>query len=220
MNHAATAAQADITLHGTLYSGHCHRVRLLLSMLDLPHRLVEAGAPQRKTEQFLRLNPLGQIPVLQDGELVLSDSNAIMTYLVQRYAPASNWLSQDPVIAAQIQRWLSVSAGELKYGPCTARIALQWGNPDDAVIATDIAHKLLSFMDGYLDGRLYLATDHATLADLACYSYIAHAPEGRIPLEAYPHVRAWLARVEALPGFEAMPPLPVPLATTATSAAA
>ncbi|MES2106467.1 MAG: glutathione S-transferase [Pseudomonadota bacterium] len=205
-------AAADLTLHGTIYSGHSHRVELLLSMLGIPYRFVEAMAPQRKSEEFRKLNPLGQIPVLQDGELVLCDSNAILVYLVKRYAPDSQWLSDDPVIAAQIQRWFSIAAGEIKYGPGTARMALQWGMPGDPVFAAEIANHLLRFMDKHLDGRQYLAADHATLADLACYPYIAHAPEGRIPLEPYPQVSAWVARVEALPGFKPMPKLPVPAA--------
>ncbi|MES2073188.1 MAG: glutathione S-transferase [Pseudomonadota bacterium] len=202
----------DITLHGTAYSGHSHRVELLLRMLDLPFRFAEAPASVREKQDFLRLNPFGQIPVLQDGELVLCDSNAIMVYLVKRYAPHSQWLSDDAVEAAQIQRWLSIAAGEVKYGPGTARMALQWGMPGDPVAASGIAQRLLRFMDNYLEGRQYLATAHATLADLACYSYIAHAPEGCIPLEPYPQVCAWLARVEALPNFKAMPKLPVPAA--------
>ncbi|HTD06791.1 glutathione S-transferase [Undibacterium sp.] len=203
---------ADISLHGTIYSGHSHRVELLLRMLDIPYRFVEATAAVRTTPEFLRLNAFGQIPVLQDGDLVLCDSNAIMVYLVKRYAPDSQWLSDDPVQAAQIQRWFSIAAGEVKFGPGTARMALQWGMPGDPVVAAQIADKLLRFMEQHLADREFLAAEHATLADLACYPYIAHAPEGRIPLQPYPQVRAWLARVEALPGFKPMPTLPVPAA--------
>ncbi|GGC96146.1 glutathione S-transferase family protein [Undibacterium terreum] len=203
---------ADITLHGTIYSGHCHRVELLLTMLQIPYRFVEAAASKRATPEFLQLNPLGQIPVLQDGELTLTDSNAILVYLVKRYAPNSQWLSDDPVTAAQIQRWFSIAAGEVKFGPCTARMALQWNAPGDPVVAAGIANRLFQFMEQYLAERSYLAAEYPTLADLACYSYIAHAPEGRIPLEPYPNLRAWLARIEALPNFKAMPKLPVPAA--------
>jgi len=207
-----TGNQPDITLHGTVYSGHSHRVELLLRMLGLPYRFVDATAKVRGTPEFLRLNPFGQIPVLQDGELVLCDSNAILVYLAKRYAPDSQWLPDDPVTAAQIQRWFSIAAGEVKYGPGTARMALQWGLPGDPAAAAEIAGKLLRFMEQHLAGRDFLAADHATLADLACYPYIAHAPEGRIPLEPYPQVRAWLARVEAMPGFKPMPTLPIPAA--------
>lgn len=198
-----------LTLYGTPTSGHVHRVELLLLMLELPYAYVEAPAPVRRSMEFLKLNPLGQIPVLSDGELVLCDSNAIMVYLVKRYAPHSAWLPEEPVAAAQVQRWLAIAAGELRYGPAAARMALQWGLPEDPVRAAEIADRLLRFMDAHLTGRSFLAAEQATLADLACYAYVAHAPEGGISLAPFPQVRAWLARVEALPRFKDMPILPL-----------
>jgi len=202
----------NISLYGVVVSGHVHRVMLLLDMLELPYTLIEAPADVRKSDEFRRLNPLGQIPVLIDGDVVIPDSNAIMVYLVKRYAPRSAWLPSDAVAAANVQRWLSVSAGEIRFGPAAARVALQWGNADDAQPASVIAERVLSFMESHLSGRSFLATDYATLADLACYSYVAHAPEGGITLAPYPQVCAWLKRVEALPGFTAMPQLPVKVA--------
>lgn len=90
-----------LKLYGTPASGHCHRVELLLRMLDLPYEYCEAPATVRRSEAFLRLNPVGQIPVLLADEQVLSDSNAIMVYLVKRYAPDSHWLPEDPLAAAR-----------------------------------------------------------------------------------------------------------------------
>jgi glutathione S-transferase len=203
-------AEPVIILHGTPLSGHAHRVELMLRMLGLPYRYEIADAAIRRSPAFLTLNPLGQIPVLQDGELTLCDSNAILVYLVRRYAPGSGWLPEEPIAAAQVQRWLSIAAGEVMYGPATARMATLWNMPGDPVRAGEIARRLLSFMDGHLAGRNFLAADHATIADLACYSYVAHAPEGRVPLDAYPAVRAWLARVEALPAFKPMPKSSLP----------
>jgi glutathione S-transferase len=204
--------QPAIILHGTPLSGHTHRVELLLLMLGLPYRFETANAETRRSAAFLALNPLGQIPVLQDGDLTLADSNAILVYLARRYAAGSAWLPEEPVAAANVQRWLSIAAGEVMYGPATARMALQWNMPGDPVRAAAIAARLLAFMEAHLGQRQFLAADHATIADLACYSYVAHAPEGGIPLDAYPAVRAWLARVEALPKFRAMPASPIPQA--------
>lgn len=203
-------SEPAITLYGTPLSGHAHRVELLLLTFGLPYRYVTASADVRRSAEFRALNPLGQIPVLRDGDLTLADSNAIMVYLVGRYAPGSAWLPKEPVAAAQVQRWLSIAAGEVMYGPATARMALLWGMPGDPVRAAEIAHRLLAFMDGHLAGRSYLAADHPTIADLACYSYVAHAPEGGIALDPYPAVCAWLGRVEALPHFKAMPRSPLP----------
>ncbi len=203
-------ATPQIILHGTELSGHAHRVELLLRMLDLPYTLVAAPPAARATPEFLRLNPLRQIPVLQDGDLTLADSNAILVYLAKRYAPGSQWLPEEPVAAAKVQRWLSIAAGEVKYGPATARMVTQWNLPGDLGAAKQISARLLQFMNEHLKDRQFLAADHATIADLACYSYVRHAPEGGIPIGEYTAVLNWLRRVEALPGFKPMPPLALP----------
>ena len=203
----------EIVLHGTELSGHAHRVELLLRMLDLPFRFVPAPAAVRSTPEFYELNPLRQIPVLQDGDLTLADSNAILVYLAKRYAPGSRWLPEEPVAAAQVQRWLSIAAGQVMYGPATARMIIQFNFPGDLARAKQIAALLLRFMDEHLKTRKFLAAEHATIADLACYSYVAHAPEGGISLDPYAAVLAWLGRVETLPHFKPIPPSPIPAAT-------
>jgi glutathione S-transferase len=179
-------------------------------MLGLPYRLVTASAPVRATPEFYKLNPLRQIPVLQDGDVTIADSNAILVYLAKRYAPGGLWLPEEPVAAAQVQRWLSVAAGEVKYGPATARMVAQWNLPGDPARAKQIAAILLPFMDEHLSSRIFLAADHATIADLACYSYVAHAPEGGISLGGFAALQVWLRRVEALPKFKPMPASPLP----------
>lgn len=203
--------EPDLTLYGLRLSGHSHRAELFLSLLGLPFRFVEAAsAAQREAAAFRRLNPLGQIPVLTDGDTVIADSNAILVYLAARYAPDSGWMPGDPLGAAQVQRWLSIAAGEVRYGPALARLMVVFGAQADRATVHAAAARILTFMDGHLADRPYLATDRATLADIACYSYVAHAPEGGVSLAPYPAVRAWLARVEALPGFVPMPTSSIP----------
>jgi len=197
--------QSQIVLHGTPLSGHTHRVGMMLNALGLDYRFAAAPAEVRASAAFRALNPLGQIPVLQDGDLILADSNAILVYLAGRYAPDGDWLPRDPVAAAAVQRWLSIAAGEVMHGPAVARMIALFGLADDPVRAQRIAGQVLAFMDGHLAGRAFLAADHVTLADLACYSYVAHAPDGGVTLEPYPAVRAWLARVEGQPWFQPMP---------------
>ncbi len=169
-----------------------------------------AGRDQPEAAELRRLNPLGQIPVLIDGPEVIADSNAILVYLAARYAPESGWMPRDPLGAAQVQRWLSIAAGEVRYGPALARLMVVFGAQADRATVHAAAARILTFMDGHLADRAYLAADRATLADIACYSYVAHAPEGGVSLAPYPEVRAWLARVEALPGFVPMPASPIP----------
>ena len=194
-----------ITVHGTKLSGHTHRVEAFLGLLRLPYRFVDTPGELRRTAAFRALNPLGQIPVLEDGALELADSNAILVYLAKRYAPGSAWLPEDPAGAAAVQRWLSIAADEVKHGPGFARLAALWGRGGDPAASRAIAEGLLAFMEDHLTARSFLAAGQPTIADLACYAYVAHAPEGRISLDPYPSVRAWLARVEALPGFVRMP---------------
>lgn len=201
---------SKIRLHGVPLSGHVHKVDLFLRLLDLPFDTVEAGREQRDTEAFRRLNPLGQIPVLEDGDVVVADSNAILVYLVKRYDPRGPWLPESPVEAARVQRWLSISAGEIRFGPGNARAIHLFGLKTDLGDAQAVAARLLDFMDATLRGQNWLAADHLTLADVACYPYVAVAPEGGVDLSPYPAVRAWIERFEALPSVKAMPRSSVP----------
>jgi glutathione S-transferase len=198
-----------LVLHGTVQSGHTHRVENFLSILGRPYRFAHAPAAVRQTAEFRALNPLAQVPVLQDGDLVIADSNAILVYLARRYAADTQWLPGDPVTASNVQRWLSIAAGEMKFGPAAARVITVWGAPGDIAAAHAITARLFAFMEDHLTARSFLATDHATIADISGYPYVARAPEGRMSLADYPHIRAWLARVEALPGFKAMPMTPI-----------
>lgn len=197
---------SSLLLYGTALSGHTHRVELFLHILQLPYRRIDAPPALRRSPEFRSLNPLGQIPVFQDGELVLADSNAILVYLAKRYAPDSGWLPEDPVGAARVQRWLSLAAGEIAFGPAKARISARFGDTGmPPELMRTLAGKVLAAMEDTLGRQDFLAADRPTLADLACYAYVAHAPEGGIALDPYPRVVAWIGRVRALPGFVPMP---------------
>lgn len=199
-------SQPAIKLYHVPLSGHAHRVELMLSLLQLPTELVYVDIPNgaHKKPEFLALNAFGQVPVIDDNGTILSDSNAILVYLAKKYGDGK-WLAEEPLAAARIQRWLSVAAGQLAYGPASARLITVFGAPLNADEVMARSHALLKVMDGELASTPFLAGDTATLADIANYSYIAHAPEGNVSLQAYPNVRAWLERVEALPGFVPMP---------------
>jgi len=194
-------------------SGHAHRAHLFLSLLGLDFELVEVDLlkAEQKTEAFLKLNPFGQVPVLDDNGTVIADSNAILVYLASRYGDAG-WLPKDPVGAAAVQRWLSVAAGEIASGPATARIINLFKKPVDPADAIERAHRILRLVDSSLSGKEWIAAAQPTIADIALYSYIARAPEGNVDLAPYASVTAWLARVEALPRFQPFIKSPVGLA--------
>ena len=196
-----------IRFHRVAISGHSHRVELFMSMLGLPFEVINVDlmAGAHKKPDFLAMNPFGQVPVIEDGDVTLADSNAILVYLTHRYAQnAEQWLPGDPLGAARVQRWLSVAAGPLAFGPSAARVIQLFKKPDSPDDAIARAHALFAVMEQQLASSKFLTGDSATLADIANYSYVAHAPEGNVSLDGYPNVRAWLARVEALPGFVPM----------------
>lgn len=201
-------------LHHHPLSGHSHRVALLLSLLDVEHEKVEVdlAAGAHKSPEFLKLNAFGQVPVLVDGELVLRDSNAIIVYLATKYDAARSWLPVDAEGAAGVQSWLATATKDVVLGPANARLVTVFGAGLDASDAIARSHAVLAIYEAALDDRDWLVGDGPTLADVAGYSYIAHAPEGNVDLADYPSIRSWLARVEALEGFVPMQATPVGLA--------
>ncbi|MBB2497055.1 glutathione S-transferase family protein [Aquipseudomonas ullengensis] len=194
-----------IKLYRHPLSGHAHRVELLLSLLQLPTELVfvDLAKGAHKQAEFLALNPFGQVPVIDDNGTVVIDSNAILVYLAKKYGDG-RWLSDEPLAAARVQRWLSVAAGQVAFGPAAARLITVFGAAFNAEEVINRAHALFKVMETELASSPYLAGPAPTIADVANYTYIAHAPEGNVSLEAYPNVRAWLQRIEALPGFVPM----------------
>jgi glutathione S-transferase len=183
-------------------SGHAHRAHLFVSLLGLPVELVEVNlaAGAHKQPDFLKLNAFGQVPVLDDDGVIVSDSGAILVYLAKKHGRA-DWLPDDAVSAAKIQRWLSVAAGEIAYGPAAARLVTVFGADfrTEEVIAR--AHRILTLIDAELAAHDFIVGRSPTIADVALYSYIVNAPEGNVDLSSYANVRAWLSRIEALPGF-------------------
>jgi glutathione S-transferase len=118
------------------------------------------------------------------------------------------------VLEAATQRWLSVAAGEIAYGPAAARLITVFGAKFDAEDVIARAHRTIASIDQELAARSFLVGRHPTIADVALYGYIARAPEGNVELSFYPNVTAWLRRVEALPGFVAFQQSPVGLAAS------
>jgi glutathione S-transferase len=196
---------APIKLYRYPISGHSHRVELFLSLLDLPVELIDVdlAAGAQKSPEFLKLNVFGQVPVIQDGDVTIADSNAILLYLAHKY-DVGHWLPSDPVQAAEVQKWFSVAAGLLAFGPAAARLVRVFKASFNMHEVQNRANNLLVVMESVLQQSPFLVGAYPSLADVANYTYIAHAPEGGVSLAQYQHVRAWLARIEALPGFIAM----------------
>jgi len=196
-----------IKLYHFPLSGHSHRAQLMLSLLGIDPQIefVDLAKGAQNTPEYRAINVFGQVPVIDDNGTIVADSTAILVYLAKKYDASGKWLPEDADGAAQVQRWLAVAAGQINNGPARARLITVFGAGFDPKDTIDRAHAVLKLIDQHLEGRNFLAADHATIADVAGYSYIAHAPEGNVSLESYPNVRAWLARIEGLEGFVPMP---------------
>ena len=189
-------------------SGNCHKVRLLLSMLDLEYEKVpvDLAKKENRTPEFLRLNPRGQVPTLTDGDVTVWDSQAILTYLALRYDDGQ-WLPTDTLTRVEVMQWLAVSENELFWGLARARHTKRKNGPWPWDLVSELGRGGLVVVNDHLKDRDWLVGNRPTIADLACYPYVGLAPEGEVSLEDYVAVRAWMARIEALPGYVGMPGL-------------
>lgn len=191
-------------------SGNCWKARLLLDMLGLAYERVpvDSSRGETQTTAFKAISLRGQIPLLEDGAVRLWDSQAILFYLARRYggppARGGPWLPPDPVGEAQVMQWLALSENELLYGLARARAALKFGRPFDAAACQAEGRAGLGVLEQRLADQDWLVGERATIADLACYPYVALAHEAEVALDDHPAVRAWCARIARLPGYRAM----------------
>ena len=191
-------------LYMTEMSGNSFKVRVLAAMLGVDYENVRIDWEKNahKSPDFLELNPRGQVPVMEVEDKVLWDSTAHLVYIARKYG-GNAWLPTEPLQMAEIMQWMSFAQNEVQFG-------LQWAR------GVTVYDRRPESFEGYLeDGRTalnvlerqlsksghWLALGHATLADIACYPYVKRAPEGDLPLDDYPAIRAWLSRCEALSGW-------------------
>jgi glutathione S-transferase len=193
-----------ITLYGHEISGNSYKARLLLSLLNLEYEWVRVDLMkgEHKSPEYLAKNPFGQVPFLVDGESQLADAQAILVYLARQYG-GEQWLPLDALPLAQVIRWLSTAAGEVRQGPENARLYYLFGAGTNINIerATQKAAFILTQLEQHLSTRSWLEFDHPTIADVAIYPYIALARDGKIDLDAYPNVLSWIQRIKQLPGY-------------------
>ena len=199
---------ADRKLHDLELSGNCYKVRLFSALLGLDVEVVPVDfmGGAHKTPAFLEKNPFGEIPVLEDGDFILRDSQAILVYLARKYG-GETWLPTDPAGMAEVMIWLMAAENEIARGPNDARLHDKFGFPIDVEKARENAARILGLMEARLSKNDWLALDRPTIADIACMPYVGLSHEGGVSLDPYPAIRAWIARIKALPGFVSMPAL-------------
>ena len=187
-------------------SGNCYKVRLFAALAKIELELVPVDfmGGEHKRPPLTNLNPWGELPILEDGKVVLRDSQAILVYLAAQYGD-ENWLPRDAAGLGEVAQWLSTSANEIQNGPGAARLVDKFGYAIDKANTLQRAARILPLIEAHLAAHQWLALGRPTIADCAVMPYVALAPEGGISLEAYPNIRQWIARIKALPGFIPMP---------------
>jgi len=199
-----------IKLYGHEMSGNSYKVRLFLELLNIQYEWIKVDLMkgEHKSPDYLAMNSFGQVPLLVDGETKLADAQAILVYLARQYG-GEQWLPTDALSLAQVVRWLSTTAGEVRQGPENARLYYLFGATS---INIERAHQkamhILTQLNQHLSDRQWLEFEHPTIADVAVFPYVALARDGKIDLEVYPHVLAWIDRVKQLPGFVGMAGIP------------
>lgn len=193
-----------IKLYTMLPSGNAYKIRILLSLLQIPHEtiVVDHERHAHRTPEFRRISPRGEVPVLDVDGTRIWDSSACLVYLARVHGQGQ-WLPEDPLQMAEVMQWLALASNEIQYGLQYARRGLKqnrWtaGTLEQGQALGKIA---LDLLEARLSHHQWLALDRPTIADIACFPYVETAPESGIDLAAYAAVRDWITRCRALPGW-------------------
>ncbi|MDD4915574.1 MAG: glutathione S-transferase family protein [Methylococcales bacterium] len=197
---------SPIRLYDMELSGNCYKIRLFCGLLNLKYQIIPVNLfkAEHKQPAFLQINPRGQIPVLDDNGRLIWDSAAILVYLARKYAD-EQWLPLAAESMAETMQWLAMAENELLYGLARARAAVLFNRPWNLAECQALGGAGLTVLEQQLQKHDWLAVGRATIADVACYPYVVLAPEGGVSLDGLPHVQAWIARIQALPGYVGMP---------------
>ena len=199
-------------LYDYILSGSCYKVRLMLNILGVEYETVPVDfypGLEHKKPEFLALNPLGQLPVLEDDGLVLRDAQSILLYLASKYDDSKTWFPDDPATRGQVAMWTAFGGGEI-MAASAARLHDVLNYPFDIDQQRQSAHIAFTILDDHLaeqenQGLDWLAGSTPTIADIACFPYVALSEDGGIPRDEYPAIERWLTRVMRLEGFMDMP---------------
>lgn len=187
-------------------SGNCYKVRLLCALIGVPLEIIPVDflAGEHKKAPLIELNPYGEIPIFQDGNVLLRDSQAILIYIARKWG-GEDWLPTSPEGLANVCQWLMTAENEIARGPNDARLHDKFGYELDAGLARKKSQRILELMEAHLSNQPWLALGRPTIADIACMPYVALGHEGGVRLDSYPAVRAWVGRIKDLPGYIGMP---------------
>lgn len=181
--------------------------------LEAELELVDLPKGEQMREAFLRLNPNHMIPVLEDGDFVLWESNAIMQYLTSKRPGNTLWPS-DPKVQANISRWQcwqlghwGAACGILIYERLVKKM-FDLGPPDPAEIAKaeERFHRFADVLNRYLEGRTWLVGDSVTLADFSVGSLLDLTDAAKYPIEPYGEIQRWYTGLQVLNAWKRSAP--------------
>lgn len=206
---------SQLTLHDFELDEGCYKVKLLLGALRLPFRKVDVDVfpgREQRSRRYLRLNPLGQLPIITDGEFVLRGAEAILAYLAHRYDQAKTWLPGDPVMFGEVMSWLGFAGSELQSA-ALARLHSIFEVELDGAAAAGAARRAFRIMDDHMtkrefSGGRWFVGGRSTIADIALYPAIALSRDFDIEHDEFPALRRWMRRMRGIPGFVTMPGIP------------
>ena len=198
-----------VTLYDFELSGSCYKIRLLMNILNVQYKKVNVDFvnKEHRTEKYLKLNPFGSIPILEEDGVLLRDSAGMLVYLAKKYDKKNYWYPDDPVAMAHIQEWLATGGSDI-MNSAAARLVKILNYPLDLESLQTKAKATFKIMDAHLANREFLAANHPTIADIACFPYTAMAGEGGIDLAPYPNILRWIDRMKRVPRFIPMPGIP------------
>ncbi len=197
-----------IKLYDSALSGNCHKVRMALGFLDIAYEKIPmnwARGDQGSTA-YRALNPRAQLPVLDDNGTIIWDSQAILVYLARKYGPES-WLPNDPLSLTRVVQWLMLANEEVR-ALAWARVTVLMKQPRNELgKLQDFGRSGLATLERRLESHAWVALDHFTIADIACFPYVGLAAQGEVSLTPFPAVTAWLKRIQAMDKYTGMPGL-------------
>lgn len=175
-----------------------------LRELDLPCEFITVNllAGEHRDPEFLKLNPAGKLPVLVDGDVVLTESVAIVLYLAEKY-PDKGLVPRDPVARAQVYRWLLFAATELeqplwRIARHTALYPPERRLAADVDIASEEFRAMASVLAAHMVDREFVVGDRISVADLVLAYTLDWGNEAKL-LGAQPVLLAYLERLYARP---------------------
>ncbi len=199
---------ARYTLHGIFASGPAYKVGLMFNLTNTPFNYthVDLRSGAHKAPDFLARNRFGQVPALEDSQtgITLCQSSVILDYLADETGQFGGASRAERLRAREWQLW---GAGNLSHGVYRTRGAkLGFAKFPEQVLEANLQTALagLKELNTLLEGRTWLVGDGATIADIDIYGIAAYAPQAGIDFAPFPNLSAWLARVEALPGFKSV----------------